>query len=377
MEERGILIDHAYTTEALNYERRELDKAAKDFEADTGRAYKDSSKLFAEIFTQRGEWFPKTDKGNPSFAAEFLDDLDSPTAGLIKKYRDHEKRMGTYYSSFLYFADHKNRIHPNMRQAGTTTGRFSYSNPNLQNVPRDEQISGGADQPIVRRSFIPSPDHFLVSIDYDQQEYRMLFDYAGETKIISRVLEGEDVHQVTADMLGIKRTPAKTLNFALLYGAGSTKMAKMLGISVEEAIDKRRMYFDRLPAVKRFLKYVPQVGVARGFVTNWLGRRCYLQDSTFAYKLPNHLIQGGCADVIKVAMVQLDYHLNKLKSGMILQVHDELLFEVHKDEVGIIGELKEIMEAVYPSLNGMKLTASIAHSDKSWAKADLVEGSPC
>lgn len=371
MEKRGVLINPLYVKEALKHEHELIQEAKQGFEADTGRPYKDSSKLFASIFTERGENFPTTAKGNPSFAADTLELLDTPTTRLIKKVREHEKIAGTYYTSFLYYADEHNRIHPDMRQAGTTTGRFSYSRPNLQNVPKEDEESDLAKKFVVRGSFIPPQDFVYISLDYSQQEYRMLFDYAGETEIIKKILVGEDVHEATAKMVGITRKQAKTLNFAIIYGAGIEKLSKMLGITVKEAEDLRTKYFAKFPQVRRLLRYIPKVGQARGFIRNWFGRRCYLQDPEFAYVLPNHLIQGGCADVIKVAMVKIDEYLRRLKSGMVLQVHDELLFELHKEELGIIPDLMDIMETVYPPQNGMRLEVSANISKKSWATRDM------
>jgi DNA polymerase-1 len=107
-----------------------------------------------------------------------------------------------------------------------------------------------------------------------------------------------------------------------------------------------------------------------------MGRRCYINDRNFAYKLPNHLIQGGCADVVKVSMNELDDFLEDKKSRMVLQVHDEILFEVHESELDLVPKFKAIMESIYPARNGMKLVAEVEHSWKSWAARDKVKGFP-
>ena len=306
MESRGIQVDIPYTVRALKYEQKKIIEAKEDFKKDTGRAYKDSSKLFAEIFTERGESFPKTAKGNPSFTADILDELDTPTARLIRRVRNHEKRAGTYYSSFIHYADSSGVIHANIRHGGTKTGRMSYSNPNLQNVPKEDEDADRAKEFIVRQCFVPRKGFSFVSLDYSQVEYMLMLDYAGEKKLIAEVLAGADLHQATADMVGITRKQAKTLNFAILYGAGIATLAQGLGISVPDATRLRIKYFSRLPKVKHFIKRVMSVGEARGHIFNWMGRRCHITNPSFAYTLPNHLIQGGAADVIKMAMPQID-----------------------------------------------------------------------
>lgn len=373
IESRGVLLDLDYVRDALAYEHEKLYEAKKDFEKDTGRAYIDSSKLFAEIFDERGERYPRTDKGNPSFAADALETIDTPTTRLITRIRDHEKRAGTYYSSFLYYADKGGRLHANIRTAGTKTGRFSYANPNLQNIPKEDEESDLEKKFVVRGSFIPSPGFSFVSLDYSQVEYRLMLDYAGETGLIKRVLGGEDVHQATADMVGISRKQAKTLNFAILYGAGIDLLAHNLGIKVREADDLRRKYFSRLPKVKAFLKKVMSVGEARGHVVNWMGRRCHINHRDFSYTLPNHLIQGGAADVIKVAMNRIHEFLEGKLSGMVVQIHDDILHEIHDDEHDLVPGIQKIMESVYEPRNGMRLTVKPEISTKSWAYRDFEE----
>src|SRR5690606_20649050 len=123
----------------------------------------------------------------------------------------------TYYSSFLHYADERNILRPSLNQGGTTTGRFSSNNPNMQNCPKEDE-EGDKEKPfLIRSCFIPRPDHYYVPIDFDQQEYRLMLDYAGERQLIDMVLSGMDVHNATAEMLGSTRKRAKTLNFAIIY----------------------------------------------------------------------------------------------------------------------------------------------------------------
>ena len=371
IEYRGVLIDRSYVGAAFLYEEAQKRKAIKDFEADTGRAFSNSSKLFAEIFTSRNEAFPSTLKGNPSFTGDFLDQTDTPTARLINKVRFHDKRISTYFKNFLYYVDKEDYLHPSMNQAGTVTGRFSYSNPNLQNVPKEDQPEDQSSPSNIRRSFIAPDGHFILSIDYAAVEYRIMLDYAGEESLIRAVRDGVDVHQATAEMLGIPRKEAKTLNFGLLYGIGAAKLGKALNLSEQGAKDLRNTYFKRLPKVSQFLKEVKYKAEDRGYVVNPFGRRYYCSDYKYSYKIPNHLIQGTSADVIKKAMVDLHEFLLNKKTRMVLQVHDELMFYMHKDEEDLIPGICSIMEQAYTPMSGLDLKVAVSKSDSSWSYWDL------
>jgi DNA polymerase-1 len=162
----------------------------------------------------------------------------------------------------------------------------------------------------------------------------------------------------------------------LLYGGGINKLASALEIDYTQAEQLRNKYFWKLPAVKKFIRGVIDRAQNSeiGYVINWLGRRCYFEDPKYAYKAPNHLIQGGAADVTKVAMNRIDKFLSDKKSRMLVQIHDELLLEIHESEAHILNDIREIMESSYSPRNGLKLTCGIEHSFISWA--DKVEGIP-
>lgn len=376
MERRGVMLDVGYTERALQYELTEIKLAKANFLASTGREYQDSRKVLQEVFDAAGEPYPLTEKGNPSFNADALEEMTSPIAGIVNKIRGHEKRAGTYYSSFLHYADSHGIIHPDMRQAGTETGRFSYRDPNLQNVPKEAEQEDEAKPFHVRQCFVPRPGHFFYSVDFRQQEFRMMLDFAGEKRLIAEINAGADVHQATADLLGITRKQAKTINFGLLYGMGQGKLAKSLGLPPAQAKELIMDYFAKLPRVKLFTSKVMATGSARGFVFNWYGRRNHVAQPNWAYILPNHIIQGGCADVIKIAMNRIDDRLLELgaKTHMLLQVHDELVFETPFAESDIIDEVVPIMESTYRPQNGMLLTTSVEHRLESWGSRHKKEG---
>lgn len=379
MEKVGVQIDRGYCEEQANKETEKCREARERFREICGKAFVDSNKALSEIFASYGVTGLKTEKGNPSFTESSLQAIikaPHETAKQIARcvliHRESYKKAATYYQSFLYYSDGASVLHANIKQAGTTTGRFSYSNPNLQNIPKEED-EGGASE--IRKAFVPREGFCFVEFDYKAMEYRLMAEYAAEKELTERINKGEDVHEATAQMMGVKRNFAKTLNFMLLYGGGSQKLADSLGMNLQDAVELKARYFSALPKVKDFIWEVTRVTKERGFVFNWLGRRCHFPNKDFAYKGPNALIQGGCADIVKVAMVELKKRFDYLftKSRMLVQVHDSILFEIHSSEFYVIPHIKEILEDVFPAKH-LKMEVSCAHSWKSWG--ELVDGEP-
>lgn len=379
MERRGMRLDVDYTNRAMAHENTHLVKLKEDFYRLTDLSYTDSRTTFVKAFDRLGLTYPLTEKGNPSFKAEVLEEIDNPVAKIITDIRHYEKRIGTYYSSFLYFKDQNDFVHPNIKQGGTETGRMSCSDPNLQNVPKEDDPEDFKKPYLVRSCFIPdNEDFFWAAIDWKQQEFRMLLDYAGEHRLIEAINAGADPHQATADETGLTRKASKTINFGLIYGMGTEKLARALGVSFQEAQEMKEQYFKKMKNVGLFIKKVNGVAKRRMYVRNWFGRVCFLDDVDYSYILLNHLIQGGCGDVCKIAMNQTEDFLTKYKTKttLRLQVHDELLFGAHRTEAHIIPELAQIMDKVYRPQNGMKLITSMEHSFRSWGKKDMIEGVP-
>jgi DNA polymerase-1 len=185
--------------------------------------------------------------------------------------------------------------------------------------------------------------------------------------MIAAINGGLDPHTYVAELLGISRKFAKTLNFGLLYGMGPTKLAEALGCSYQEAVNFINLYFSKLPRVKVLFDKVKRTFLQRGYIFNKYGRRYYLDDAKFAYKLVNYLIQGTGADTVRMAMPKIADVLRRTKSAMLLQVHDELVFEFDVDDLHLIPKIKEIMETTYTPFNGMKLTVGCEWSKISWA----------
>lgn len=309
-------------------------------------------------------------KRKRSTGAEVLEELakDHEICRLILKYRTYYKLKTVYVDSFPQLIDPiDNRIHTTYNMTATATGRLSSSNPNLQNIPvRTEEGS------MIRKSFVPGDkeNYLILSADYSQIELRLLAHISGDENLISAFNHGVDVHtntaskvfdvpvdEVTKDM----RYKAKAVNFGIIYGQTKYGLAKALGISNQNAENFINKYFKTYPKVKRYMKNTVDKAEKNGYTETLFGRKRYFSkelDSTvaavreFARRAAiNFPIQGTGADLIKMAMIECDKKLkeNGLKSKMIIQVHDEIVVEVYKEELETVKNIvKEAMELGQP-----------------------------
>jgi len=355
MERKGIKLDIEFCKKALAHEKQVREKAASRYEEIAKRKFSDSYIDFQEVFKLLGLSGPKSVRGG--FDKEFLAGIKHEIAEHILTIRAADKKISTYYQNFLDFADHNGVIHPNFRQAGTKTGRLSCSDPNLQNLKKNDEDDGDnaeLDDFSVRKAFIPvSPDYCFFLPDFKQMEYFLMLNYAQEKGVIDLVKQGMDVHTATAETMGTTRTNAKTINFLLIYGGGYELMARRLNVSVKEAKELKAQYFGKLPKIAQFIKQVPAIAEKRGYSWGWTGRR-YVCPEEHSYVMPNHIIQGGCADIVRLAMVKCDEYfehscINPALAWQFLQVHDELGFSLHKSVLDIAPSLQKIMETVYPA----------------------------
>lgn len=373
IEKAGVLIDRGYCERTIEFELKGYAASSRQFEELTGVEFVDSYKSIERAFSKFGIRAPLTDKGNPSFTDGFIERLNHPAAKCIQAIRGASKKINSYYRNFLYWADQGGVLHPNIRQSGTATGRVSVVDPALQTIPKKEESADESVQ--VRKAFIPRKDFLFVEMDYKAMEFRMLVDYAGEKDLARKIMAGHDPHEATAKLVGVDRRTAKTISFGLLYGMGVQKLADSLGVSFPEAQSLKAKYFDALPKVRQFIYNVTKTAKQRGYIRNWLGRRSYFKDPNFAYKAVNYLIQGGGADIVKLAMNQIQDFLVQggYKTRMVLQVHDAILFEVHESELFLLPDLKRIMEQAYPA-KLLPMEVSLEYSYTSWG--DLVGGTP-
>ncbi len=368
MESVGVKVDLDYCKRAAAFENGRRYSLMQEFKALAGADYVDSAKCFEPLF--KGTELRRTEKGNASFDSEALGLYDHPLSDIILGIRD-AKSKANYYHGFAYHADPEGIIHASFNQHQARTGRFSSSSPNLQNLKRPEE--GDVAEFTPRRALVPRPGHFFAMFDYDQMEYRLLLELARADGLIAKVQGGLDVHQATAELAGVTRQQAKTTNFLTVYGGGNAILAMRLGVSVEKARAIREAIFAAVPEVERFIASVSQRAKSRGFIFNWYGRRLYFPDSETCYRATNHLVQGGCADVIKIGMNRVHAYLKTLKARLILTVHDELVVEAPESEAQALYAIREIMEKVFPSQR-LPLTCGVVHSFTSLA--DKKKGLP-
>lgn len=412
MERVGIRIDRRYCEEAVEFESQRICEAEKRFQEITKTELTDSGKCLGPIFSSLGFQPELTASGEHEITDSFLSGVSHPLGEIIQTYRDARKRANTYFKSFLYFAGEDDIVHANMKQSGTKTGRFSYIEPNLQNIPArgEENVKFP-----IRRAFIPQDGFFFLSIDYKQMEFRMMLDEAGQHDLIAKIKAGHDPHDATAELTGLSRSAAKTLNFAILYGMGLVNLAFailkltpeenallkkyealpdkrtaviyfnpeemfLVGVLLGKMRDFKSRYFRALPMVENFIlqctgvvKQRGAISPGNGWIKTWFGRRSYFSEDKWAYRAANAKIQGGSADVVKLAMNAIHVLLNNKKSKMCVQIHDEILFEMSFDEMDLIEDILKIMETTYPH-RFIPLTCSVAHSLKSFH--DIIEEDP-
>lgn len=374
MERVGVKIDRDYCLRATQDAVEKTEKARSSFKKITGQDFLGSAKLFSTVFASEKDKWTFTEKNNPCFDSEALSHFDNPAAKAILQYRDSKSRAD-YYRGFLYHADHEGVVHATFSPHGAATGRFSSSRPNFQNLTAEE--GNEAEEFIVRRAIVPRPGFIFIMPDYDQMEYRMMFDqacilYGEETPLVRKIKYQElDPHQATADLvtemghMTLTRKRAKNGNFAELYGSGTATLAKTISSTLGEAQALKDAIREAAPEIRNLTQTVLQMARLRGYIYNWTGRRCHLRDSNLAYKMTNYLIQGGCADVNKFALNQIDEYLKDKKSRLVMTVHDENIVEVHESELHEVPKrVKEIMENIYP-YKYLPLTCGMEWSDKS------------
>lgn len=315
----------------------------------------------------------KTPKGAPSTGEEVLVELalDYPLPKVLLEYRGLAKLKSTYTDKLPTLINPRTgRIHTSYHQAVTATGRLSSSDPNLQNIPI-RSVEGRA----IRKAFIAPENHVIVAADYSQIELRIMAHLSGDAGLLTAFNEGLDVHAATAaEVFGValdevtsdQRRSAKAINFGLIYGMSAFGLAKQLHIGRAESQAYIDTYFQRYPGVLDYMDRTRQGAHERGYVETIFGRRLYLPEINARNKMRvqaaertaiNAPMQGSAADIIKKAMLAVDRFLrdSSLESKMIMQVHDELVFEVPKHELdalraGVITAMESAAQLAVPLL---------------------------
>ncbi len=365
MERNGVLIDHAMLTQQsleLSGQIMAIEQHAHEL---AGQVFNlGSPKQIQEILyaQQKLPVLKKTPKGQPSTAESVLQELaiDYPLPKLILEYRSMSKLKSTYTDKLpQQISDKTGRVHSSYHQAVTATGRLSCSDPNLQNIP-----VRSAEGRKIRQAFIAPKGFKLIAADYSQIELRIMAHLSTDQGLLSAFSQGADIHtataaevfdvaaeQVTSDL----RRSAKAINFGLIYGMSAFGLAQQLGISRAQAQEYIDLYFQRYPGVKNYMDTIREQAKQTGYVETLFGRRLYLPEiksrnaarRQYAERTAiNAPMQGTAADIIKKAMIDCHRWLADHQSNnkMIMQVHDELVFEVEQQQVGSFSEaIRSIM----------------------------------
>lgn len=407
MRARGVRVD----VDKAEQVKREMRKKEQEILEQIHREYGIAVEVWAassvaKVFTAAGLSFSRTEKtGAPSFTKAFLSSHTHPVAQQIVQVRELNKASSTFLDSILNH-QHKGRIHADAHplrsdEGGTVTGRFSYSNPNLQQIPARNPVIG----PLIRGLFLPEEGTQWGSFDYSSQEPRLvahyagILDFEGAREFVQRYREDKhtDFHTLAAEIIGVDRKHAKTINLGLFYGMGKGKLADQLGLSMEEANALFDVYHAKVPFVRELSEYCAKRADSKGVIRTLLGRRCrfdkweprkygihspktyqeaYAEHGphikrAFTYKALNKLIQGSAADQTKAAMLAC-YEVGQMP---MVQVHDELAYSVENEQQG--RYIQEIMENCVqmevPSVVDAEFgptwgEAKTSFSDKPWSR---------
>lgn len=364
MERRGFKVDLDKTQRAIDYENNQINYLRQEISSILGRDYEGGPIFLEEALKDLGLSVKYSENGKAKSDEDTLSKLEHPVIDMILRLKKHEKNISTFYSSFMYHGSTDGAIHAEYNLANTRTVRFSCSNPNIQQTSKEEE-AGLEFSP--RGCLVPREGFYLVSIDFDAMEYKVMVDLAGEKSLLKPMINGMDIHTVTAKLVNVDRPTAKCVNFLTIFGGGAQVLADTIKVSLEKAQQIKYDYFQELPSVKQLIYDIQNAGKRKGWVKNRFGRKYRLKDPKFAYKLTNYVIQGGCSDIVKFAMVRSDSLFTNKKSGIVAQIHDEILLEVHHTELDLVWKLKTIMESVYEPYEGLYLTCGVGLHKESWA----------
>ncbi len=371
MREVGIQVDVAVLKKLSEKHHKTLAELEQKIWKEAGEEFNIASpKQLGEIlFTKMGisiKGQKKNASGGFSTKESELEKMkeEYPIAGYVLEYRELAKLLGTYIDTIPQLVDGSGRLHATFLQNGASTGRMASANPNLQNIPNKTDIGRE-----IRIAFVAKKGSVLVAFDYSQIELRIAAFLSGDQKLIEIFKNGQDVHtEVASRVFGVPptevtktmRSHAKTINFGVMYGMGVNALRANMGVGKEEAQEFLDGYFNTFSGLAEYLEKVKRETAQKGYTETFFGRRRYFPE--IHSKLPfmkaqaermaiNAPIQGTEADVIKLAMIHIDEYLKKekldTKAHLLLQVHDELVYEVEKDVVEkITPAIKQLMENV-------------------------------
>jgi DNA polymerase-1 len=387
LEWHGVLVDTGllsllsteYADELAHITREIYDLAGEDFNLNSPKQV--AAVLFDKLGLNAGKG---TKKGAKSTRVDILEKLadDHPIARKILDYREKQKLLSTYVDALLHqILPETGRVHTSFNQAVTATGRLSSTNPNLQNIPIRTETGRK-----IREAFIAPEGSVLVSADYSQIELRILAHLSNDPVLVQAFVDDQDIHTQTASVVyGIfpemvtpeMRRAAKTINFGLMYGMGPVNLSKQLGVTFAEARHFIESYFDQFPSIRKYIDKSVQSAHDLGYAETLLGRKRYLVEINSSNRMIreaaertaiNTPVQGTAADIMKIAMIRVHAKLNEWPgTRMLLQVHDELIFETPRDGADDFARwVSEKMSAAYRLKVPLKVDAGIG---KHWGEA--------
>nr|WP_314371541.1 DNA polymerase I [uncultured Acinetobacter sp.] len=364
MEEDGIKLDHAFLDQ-LSVEFSETMQTLENQATElAGEAFNIASPkqvgevLFDKLGIKGGK---KTATGQYSTSESVLEKIEHPLAEVILVHRGLAKLKNTYTDRLVEQShDTTHRVHTSYHQALTATGRLSSTDPNLQNIPIRTQIGRQ-----IRKAFIAPEGRVLLAADYSQIELRLMAHFSQDDALVHAFQHGQDVHRRTAsevlsiaieDVTNDQRRQAKAVNFGLLYGMSEFGLIRQLGFTREESQNYIKQYFHRYPGIYEYMQRTRQLALEQGFVETILGRRLYTPDIDARNMMVrkaaeraaiNAPLQGSAADIIKIAMIEVDKILPKDQAKLLLQVHDELVFEADESIAEELSrQITDVMQSV-------------------------------
>jgi len=383
MEKEGIEVDGSFLEKFLVEVKETLSSLTASIHTLAGSEFNINStkQLGVILFETLGLPVGKKTKTGYSTNEQVLSGLLDAHEIIPKllEYREVYKLYSTYIEPLLKLSKEskRSRIHTSFVQTGTATGRLSSKNPNLQNIPTRTPLGAK-----IRKAFVAGEGKKLIGIDYSQIELRLLAHYSKDSVLVTAFKEDKDIHLQTAIVLfgeeegPAKRSTAKTVNFGLLYGMGPKKLSDTLGITTKEAKEIIEKYFESFPTVRTYFRSIVDGSKEKGYVETLLKRRRYFdyENATPMFRAAyeresvNSVFQGSAADLIKLSMNKIHNVIaqENLNAKMLLQIHDELIFEVNADEAEVLGNrFRDIMDSIM-ELN-IPLKASLNIGD-NWSE---------
>ena len=374
MERKGIKIDEAQMQAVIDNINGMLGAARASLPRDFNERSPKSVRAVCEA-AGRLDW-PTTEKGNPSFTEAFLKTFD--TGANIVRIRKLSNLLNSFITPLKDEHMFEGRVHANLNQSkldehGTISGRFSCSNPNLQQVPKRDKELG----PLFRSIFVPDSGYEFYEADYSQCEPRLFAHYSNEASLIEGYNRSppRDMHAVVADMMDVQRDPtAKRMNMGILTGMQAKTFAMHMGWDETYAREKFDEWFQVFPGIKEFQNTAKKVLQTRGYVKTLLGRRGRLDDPRYAYKAVSKIIQGGNADIIKYKLLQIDEWLEAEgdKANLLMTVHDSFVWQAPATPEGraISARIEKIMTDVQTEPFKLRVPFIVeVGKGKNWSEA--------